>query len=189
MIQFLLDSLHSEDCSYGGPPCDVLTPTGPVMLGDRAVEVAIWTKAPVSQAQLDAFAHFLNDYAQMEPPFAAAIKARYTDDEGDLIEWLEDVLEPAYWAALFPDCKSAAEVTADHYFKALTLCSVSFHPDPASDDDEIVADYRFCIPKSTLLPEHSTNFLRILEWCDVTDQVLAVKAMLDGRLLGVDLES
>ena len=125
------------------------------MLGDRKVEVEIWAKAPVSQTQLDAFADFLNDYAQMEPPFAAAIKARHTDDEGDLIEWLEEVLQPAYWAALFPGCNSAAEVSADQYFKALTLCSVRFRPNPAPDDEEIIADYRFCVPESIVLPEHS----------------------------------
>ena len=96
MIQFVLDTLHSEDCSYQGPRCDVLTPPDPVMLGDRAVEVQIWAKAPVSQAQLDAFARFLNDYARMELPFATAIKGRYDDKEGDLIEWLEEELETAY---------------------------------------------------------------------------------------------
>ena len=32
-------------------------------------------------------------------------------------------------------------------------------------------------------------YQRYLDRCDVTDQVLAVKAMLDGSLLGVDLES
>ncbi len=158
------------------------------MLGDRPVEVAICAKAPVSQPQLDAFARFLNDYAQMESPFAAAIKARYDDKEGDLIEWLEEVLEPVYWAALFPGCKSAAEVSADQYFKALTLCSVRLYPEPAPDDEEIVADYRFCVPESIVLSEHS-RYQRYLDRCDVTDQVLAVKAMMDGRLLGVDLES
>ncbi|MES2952551.1 MAG: hypothetical protein V4858_28820 [Pseudomonadota bacterium] len=188
MIHFPLDSLHREDLSSPGRPCDLLTPPGPVMLGDRAVEVQIWAKAPVSQTQLDAFAGFLNDYASMEIPFAAAIKARYDDKEGDLIEWLEEVLEPTYWAALFPGCNSAAEVNADQYFKTLTLCSVSFHPDPAPDDEEIVADYRFCVPESILLPDHP-NCQRYLDRCDLTDQVLAVKAMLDGRLLGVDHES
>ena len=191
MIEFPLDSLQREDYfSTPDYPSELLTPSGPIMLGDRVVEVSIvQKKTPVTQAHLDAFARFLNDYAKMELPFAVAIKARYVDDEGYLIEWLEEELEPSYWSALFPGCKSAAEVSADQYFKALTLVSISFHPEPAPDDEEIVADYRFCIPESKLLPDNSTNFQRYLDWCDLTDQVHAVKAMLNGHLLGVDLES
>ena len=112
MIHFALDTLQREDCSSPDEPCELLTPPSPVVLGDRVVEVRIWAKAPVNQAQLDGFARFLNDYANMEPPFAAAIRARYTDKDGDLIEWLEEILDPPYWVALFPGCKSAAQVDA-----------------------------------------------------------------------------
>ena len=153
-IQFVLDTLHGEECSYQGPRCDVLTPPDPVMLGDRAVEVQI-CQSTGEPGSVDAFARFLNDYARMELPFATAIKARYDDKEGDLIEWLEEELETAYWAALFPGCNSAAEVSADQYFKALNLCSVRFRPNPAPDDEEITADYRFCVPESIVLQEHS----------------------------------
>jgi hypothetical protein len=191
MIHFSLDTLHRED--YGsspGHPSYLLTPPDTVMLGERVVEVQIIEEqVAVTQAHLDAFARFLNDYASVEAAIARAIKERYESKEGDIIEWLEEILVPAYWSMLFPGCKSPADVSADQYFQALTLVSIRFYSEPKPEDEEIVSDYRFCVPESALLPEDTTRFQRYLDKADLTDQVFAAKVMLDGRLLGVDLES
>jgi len=159
----------------------------PVTIGTRQVELTVWSDNELTQGHLDAFARFLQNYGKFEPAFAAAIKADYERDK-NLAEWMEEVLEPPYWQALFPGCQTAEDVTAEHFFKATTLCSISFYPDRPDDGTEITADYRFCVPESALVREHPHG-LRFADRVDVTDQILAIRAMLDGKLVSVGHES
>ncbi|MEY4560904.1 MAG: hypothetical protein RLZZ618_181 [Pseudomonadota bacterium] len=152
-----------------------------IVIGGR--DIAISVDMSVAR-QLDAFVEFLHHYDRFEPAFAAAIKSSYQDHSALLCD-LEQGLKSSTWQALFPGCKTASDVTATKFFQATTLCGIHLWKDD-DDGEMIVADYRFCVEK---VSESELKGLQFGELIDVTDQVIAVKAKLDGTVLRVDHES
>ena len=152
-----------------------------IAIGGR--DIAVSVDASVTR-QLDAFVEFLHQYERFEPAFAAAIKSSY-EDHSSLVFDFEEGLAPSTWQALFPGCKTAADVTAETFFQATTLCGIHLWKDDDASE-KIVADYRFCVANVSGSGHKGLQFGGLV---DVTDQVLAVKAKLDGTVLGVDHES
>lgn len=103
-------------------------------------------------------------------------------------------LEAPYLATLFPGCKSAEAVTPEAFFDSLTFCRLGYYDradDGVSPGQEFVfADYRFLVPELIASDmARRDDFVMFGSLHDVTNQVVTAKALLDGSLLDISVES
>ena len=82
----------------------------------------------------------------------------------------------------------ADAVTGDTFVDALTMSNISYDPG-GFQPHEIVVDDRFLVSKPAAHDGHADHDLTFDDRFDVTNQIVAVKMMLDRRVVAIDHES
>jgi hypothetical protein len=171
---------------------DASTPSGSIRVTVNLAEPAL---AAEDVARMEAFIARLD---AVQPAIKAALaKTLNASDARALSHTIQDIhvgLDTRYWTQLFgrdtqPDTFTAADIVAACKCVALQFNLPGVPRDYVGGTHEAQLDFRFLVDQLIEDDEQAENYLRFGARYDVTDQVIVVRASLDGEIVDIVIES
>jgi hypothetical protein len=167
---------------------DAQTPSGSIRV---TVNVA---EPELSAADIARMKAFIERLDSMHPAITKTLHAPEPSVLRGLMFDLHAGLVPYYWTELFGRDTQSDSITAADILAACKCVALQFNlpgvpRDYIAGTHEAQLDFRFLVDQLAEGDEQGDNYLRFDAQYDVTDQVIVVRASLNGDVLDIVLES